>query len=150
MQGYLTKQSPVKPMWSNRILVVDDDPDVVVYLTSFLEDNGYEARGAGDSARAIAALDIFHPDAILLDVLMPGRSGLDLLVTLRRDPRWTDVCMVVITGLDQILQDDCQSYLGSQHGIRGPDALLAKPVDPQVLLRILRKLESNGASGARE
>ncbi|MEW6364829.1 MAG: response regulator [Acidobacteriota bacterium] len=136
-------------MWNNRVLVVDDDPDVVIYLTSFLEDNGYEARGAGDSTRAIAALDGFRPDAILLDVLMPGRSGLDLLVTLRRDPRWTDICMVVITGLDQILQDDCQSYLGSQHGIRGPDALLAKPVDPQVLLTILRKLERDNSCGDR-
>ena len=137
-------------MWSNRVLVVDDDPDVVVYLTSFLEDNGYETRGASDSARAIAVLDGFHPDAILLDVLMPGRSGLDLLVTLRRDPRWCNICMVLVTGLDQILQDDCQSYLGSRHGIRGPDALLAKPVDPKVLLAILRKLEGDAASGARE
>ena len=70
-------------MDARRVLIVDDDPDIVVYLTSFLEDNGYETRAAADGADALAAVAEFRPDAVLTDVLLPGRSGLDLLVTLR-------------------------------------------------------------------
>ena len=120
-----------------RILVVDDDPDIVLYLSSFLEDHGYEPRTAGDSRTALAELAGFDPDMILLDVLMPGRSGLDLLVQLRRQPRWQDLPIVVITGNDRILEDDCQSYLGAHHGVRGPDGVLGKPIDPNALLTIV-------------
>jgi CheY-like chemotaxis protein len=115
-------------MDGNKVLVVDDDPDVVEYLSSFLEDNGYEAVAR------------FHPDAVLLDVLMPGKSGLDLLVSLRSDPRWRHIPLVVITGSDKILEDDCQSYMGSHHGVRGPDGVLAKPVDRKTLLAVLKVL----------
>ena len=119
------------------ILIVDDDPDVVVYLTSFLEDHGYQVRSAGDAGKALRVLEDFRPDAILVDVLMPGKSGLDLLVTLRCDPRWQEIPLVIVTGMDKILEEDCQSYLLSQHGVRGPDAVLGKPVDPKTLLAIL-------------
>jgi chemosensory pili system protein ChpA (sensor histidine kinase/response regulator) len=136
-------------MESPRILVVDDDPDIVLYLASFLEDHGYELRTASDSRSALAVLEGFHPDAILVDVLMPGRSGLDLLVTLRRDPRWANLPIVVITGSDRILEDDCQSYLGSHEGIRGPDGVLGKPIDPETMLRIVRHLTTPRAPADR-
>jgi chemosensory pili system protein ChpA (sensor histidine kinase/response regulator) len=124
----------------NKILVVDDDPDIVEYLSSFLEDNDYDVASAGSVTAALTAVERFRPDAVLIDVLMPGRSGLNLLVTLRRDPRWADLPLVVITGSDRILRDDCQSYLGSHQGVRGPDGVLGKPVDRDSLLAVLRHL----------
>jgi CheY-like chemotaxis protein len=124
-------------MAEKQVLIVDDDPDVVAYITSFLEDQGYATRSAGDSVRALSVLEGFHPDAILVDVLMPGKSGLDLLVTLRRDPRWRDLPLVVVTGMDQILEKDCQSYVLSHEGISGPDAVLGKPIDRKALLAVL-------------
>jgi CheY-like chemotaxis protein len=129
-------------MDGNKILVVDDDSDILEYLSSFLEDNGYDVSSATSASGALRALEEFTPDAILLDVLMPGRSGLDLLCTLRTDPRWCDTPLVVITGSDKILQDDCQSYLGTRHGVRGPDGVLGKPVDRATLLAVLRHLPS--------
>jgi len=124
-------------MPEKKVLIVDDDPDIVAYVTSLLEDNGYQTRAAGDAEAALRVLDSFHPDAILVDVLMPGKSGLDLLVTLRRDPRWQNIPLVVVTGMDQILQDDCQSFLLSHHGVSGPEAVLGKPIDPKTLLAVL-------------
>jgi two-component system cell cycle response regulator DivK len=125
-----------------KILVIDDEPDIVDYLTSLLEDHGYETRSASDSRGAFTVLQDFRPDTILVDVLMPGRSGLDLLVRLRRDERWRDIPIVVVTGHDMILQDDCQSYLGAHHGIRGPDGVLGKPVDPAALLAVVKHINS--------
>lgn len=127
-------------MAGNKVLIVDDDPDIVVYLTSYLGDNGYQTRAASDSNRALETLATFHPDAVLVDVLMPGRSGLDLLCTLRRDSRYRDLPLVVVTGMEELLQDDCQSYLGANSTLRGPDAVLGKPIDPDVLLVVLAHL----------
>ncbi len=121
-----------------RILVVDDDPDVIDYLSSFLEDEGYAVGVAENASSALTMIEKFRPDAVLIDVLMPGRSGLDLLVTIRQHPGWTDIPLVVVTGSDQILEDDCQSYLGSHHGVRGPDGVLGKPIDLEALLSVLR------------
>jgi len=125
-----------------RVLVVDDDPDVVDYLTSLLEDHGFGVRSAGDTASAHAALLSYRPDVILIDVLMPGRSGLDLLIALRSSGRNRDVPVVLVTGCDDILEDNCQSYLGTHDGIRGPDRIVSKPVDPEALLEIVRTLSS--------
>jgi len=127
-------------MEARRVLIVDDDPDIVVYLTSFLEDNGYETRAAADGADALAAVAEFRPDAVLTDVLLPGRSGLDLLVTLRHDRRTADLPVVVMTGMDQILQDDGHSYLTNHADIRGPDAVIGKPIDPRDLLEVLERV----------
>jgi CheY-like chemotaxis protein len=121
-----------------RVLVVDDDPDIAVYLTSLLEDHDHEVRSARDAGRAIAALASYRPDVILVDVLLPGRSGLDLLVTLRHDPERRDIPLVLVTGMDEILQHDCGSYLSNHDNVPGPDAVLGKPIDPAALLAVLR------------
>lgn len=123
-----------------RVLVVDDDPDVADYLTSFLEDHGYIVESAASAAQAIGVVETFRPDALLVDVMLPGKSGLDLVVTLRHDPRWSELPLVMITGSDQILQDDGRSYMGSHADVRGPDGMLAKPVDRQALLEVLDSL----------
>jgi CheY-like chemotaxis protein len=122
-----------------RILVVDDDPDIVEYLCTFLGDHGYEVLAADASASALAVLEGTQVDAVVVDVLMPGRSGLDLLVTLRRDPRWRDLRVVVLTGSDHVLEDAGRSYIGLRPGMRGADQVLGKPVDPGELLGALEQ-----------
>jgi len=132
-------------MPGTRVLVVDDDPDIIDYFCSFLRDNGYDACSALSSETALEVIDDFHPDIVLIDILMPGKSGLDLLVRIRRHPRWSDLPLVVITGNDRILRDECQSYLASYSDVRGPDAVLAKPVDRDALTSLLEHL--NGDNG---
>lgn len=114
---------------SIRILVVDDDPDTTLYLRSLLEDHGYELETAADTESAWSALARFDPHLVTLDVMMPGRSGLDLLVRLRSDDRWAAIPLVMLTGNDAIVEDGGASYLRS-HGVeRGPDAVLSKPLE---------------------
>jgi CheY-like chemotaxis protein len=127
-------------MSDKRILVVDDDPDIVEYVCAFLEDNGYEVATAGGSAAAISELERRQVDLVIVDVLMPGRSGLDLLVTLRKDPRWCELPIVVLTGSDGVLQDGGRSYQGLADGSRGADHILGKPLVPDELLGTLERL----------
>jgi CheY-like chemotaxis protein len=120
-----------------RVLVVDDDQDTLDYLSTLLADNGYEVRTAVNHAGALSQLEKFQADAVLMDVRMPGKSGLDLLVKLRSSPRWSDLSVIVVTGDDRVLEDHGKSYLAAYKGLRGPDAELGKPVDPEALLRVL-------------
>ena len=124
----------------HRVLIVEDDPDIVDYLSSFLEDEGYKVASAQRCSTALGTMDDFGPDVVLIDALLPGKSGLEFLVTLRRDPKWSELPLVVVTGNDQLLEDDCQSYLGAHEGVRGPDGVLGKPVDRSTLLAVLHKL----------
>ena len=79
-----------------RVLVVEDDPDIVDYLSFFLEDEGFEVATAGRCSVAQEMMDEYQPQIVLIDALLPGKSGLELLVWLRRDPRWSDLPLVVI------------------------------------------------------
>lgn len=129
-----------------RVLVVDDDPDIVDYLGFFLGDEGYEVSSAGRSSAALNALDEFEPDAVILDVVLPGKSGLDLLVHIRQHERWSEVPIIVLTGNDAIVQDNGKNYLAGFRLERGADMVLAKPVDRDALIAVLAALtKSRGA-----
>lgn len=119
------------------VLVVDDDQDTLDYLSVLLLDNGYDVRVAPDEPTALLQLEEFPADTVIMDVMMPGKSGLDLLVKLRSSSRWSCLSVIVVTGNDRVLEDHGRSYLSSHKGIQGPDAVLGKPVDPQALLRAL-------------
>ena len=127
-------------MTGPRILVVDDDPDIQDYFGFFLEDNGYLVKSAENAEIALQLIEDFAPDVVLIDVMMPGRSGLDLLVTLRRHPRWARTPVAMITGNDKVIEDDCRSYLSAHDNVRCPEAVLAKPVDRETMLETLGKL----------
>ena len=120
-----------------KILAVDDDSDTLVYMSTFLEDHGHDVRTAKDALAALAALEDYDPDVIILDVLMPGRSGLDLLVKLRKAPRWCDKRLILLTGNDKVVQNGGRNYLAGHGDIRGADAVLSKPLDKQALLDAL-------------
>lgn len=130
-------------MGPKRILIVDDDPDIVDYLGLFLEDHGYDVASANRSSSALTALDEVDPDAVILDVVLPGRSGLDLLVTIRQHDRWSSVPVVVLTGNDSIVQDNGRAYLRGHDLERGADCVLAKPVDREVLIECLSRLTNS-------
>ena len=123
------------------VLVVDDDQDTLDYLSVLLLDNGYDVRVAPDEATALLQLEEFPADTVIMDVMMPGRSGLDLLVKLRSSSRWSGLSVIVVTGNDRVLEDHGKSYLSVHKGVRGPDAVLGKPVDSQALLRALETPE---------
>jgi len=126
-----------------RVLVVDDDDDTSLYLCSLLQDNGYETSAASDSEGAWEAMERFRPQVLTLDVMMPGRSGLDLLVRLRGDDRYGSTRTIVLTGHDGVVEDEGASYL-RRHGIHsGPDAVLGKPVDTASFLDTVRRLSQS-------
>ncbi len=112
---------------SSHILVVDDDSRLRTLLRKFLAEQGYLVTTAGNAAEARAKLRSLAYDLLVLDVMMPGESGLDLTESLRET---SDVPILILTAMGE-----------SDHRIagleRGADDYLAKPFEPrELLLRI--------------
>lgn len=122
-------------MSKRRVLVVDDDVNLSRLSAAILENSGrYETMIVNDSARAIAAAVQFQPDAMLLDVDMPGLSGGDLARSAAGNPKLRNVPILFLTGL-------------LTHEETGPGPVesagqqfLAKPVDPEELLVCMNAL----------
>lgn len=122
-------------MSKSRILVVDDDVNLSRLSAAILEScNRYEAMIVNDPARALAIAVQFQPDAMLLDVDMPGLSGGDLARYAAENPRLRDVPILFLTGL--LSHDDT----GSGPIDSGGQQFLAKPVDPEELLACMDSL----------
>src|SRR5439155_18833119 len=81
------------------ILVVDDKLDTLLLVRELLTSRGYNVTTASDADEAIQAIQAERPDLILLDVIMPGRSGYDLCHELKNDPSTRLIPVVMITGL---------------------------------------------------
>ncbi|MCP4200169.1 MAG: response regulator [Proteobacteria bacterium] len=112
----------------HKILVVDDEPDVVSYLTTFLEDEGFTVVSAQDGPNGIVTARAERPDLITLDITMPGMSGIEVLTILRRDPELNPIPVIVITGVTSFKKQL------SFRGVRPPEAFMQKPMDLELLM----------------
>jgi DNA-binding response OmpR family regulator len=116
-----------------RVLVADDDANVVEVLRANLEAEGYEVIAAYDGDAAWTCITEDSPDLVLLDVMMPGRDGLDLLAAVREDPRTRDLPVVLLTAR----AGDEEIWAGWQ---AGANYYLTKPFEIEHLLEYLRYL----------
>jgi two-component system NtrC family sensor kinase len=114
-----------------RILIVDDDPDTLSILQVLLQHQGFETTTAGDGNQALASAFANPPDAVLLDMMMPGLDGLEVCRRLRADPRTATLPIIAVTarvGWDNRAE-------GLQAGI---DDYVTKPFDPEDLSQRLK------------
>jgi two-component system, cell cycle response regulator len=82
-----------------RILVVDDDPGMLQTITWILKEHGYEVASAQGGAAMWEQLDVRLPDLVLLDVVMPGADGFELLEQLKSDDRWRELPVLMVSSL---------------------------------------------------
>ena len=127
-----------------RVLVIDDEPDQTTYLSTLLQDQGWEARTANSADEGLTLAQEEVPDVILLDVMMPERGGLSTLIALRKDERTKSVPVVLVTGIQAELTHDFSAFL-DRFKKHHPDAYLEKPVDPERLLKTLDEVCSPAA-----
>lgn len=126
-----------QPATGQLILVVDDDEAVRSLLVRFLTLDGYEVDQAADASTAVDAITRRRPDLVLLDVVLPGQDGLDLLSELRRH---SEIPVILLTGRG----DEADRVVGLK---LGADDYIVKPFSPAELgARITSVLRRSGAT----
>jgi PleD family two-component response regulator len=119
-----------------RILIADDDPLSAELLEAHLGESEYELRTASDGEQALQTVAAWHPDLILLDVMMPRISGFEVCKRLRGDPATRDIAILMITALDQ--PSDIERAVEA-----GTEDFLSKPINKaELLLRVRSLLKS--------
>jgi len=122
---------PAQPKY--RVLVVDDDPDMVGFLARLLQSEGMAVETAADGASALSLVGATLPDLVLLDVMMPGASGFDVCRQLKGDEATALIPVVLVTSLE-----DSESRV---RGIEaGADDFLSKPVKREELIARVKTL----------
>jgi CheY-like chemotaxis protein len=111
---------------AKKILVVDDEPDVREYLTTLLEDSGYEARSAYDGIAAMELIEQEAPDLILLDLMMPEETGTGLYRKLHHRKEFKNIPVIVISGV-----------AGRDLAVSKSVPVFEKPIDEAGLLRAI-------------
>jgi DNA-binding response OmpR family regulator len=120
-----------------RILIVDDEPNIVVSLEFLLRQKGYETRVARDGEEALAAVESFRPDLVLLDVNVPRRDGFEVCQKLRADG-WTELKIVMLTAKGRDIEIEKGLALGA-------DAYVTKPFSTRELVARVAAMLGDGA-----
>lgn len=118
---------------ARRVLIADDEPNIVMSLEFLMEQSGYEVRVARTGEEALAAVEAFQPDLVLLDVMMPRKNGYEVLQAIRADParRATRIVLLTAKGRDV----DVEKGLGL-----GADAYVTKPFATRELVARVKAL----------
>ncbi|MFM8931344.1 MAG: response regulator [Gemmataceae bacterium] len=127
-----------------KILIADDNPPGAELLEAYLSDQPYETRTAFNGDEALEIASTWHPDLILLDVMMPRISGFEVCQKLRENPATRNTGVIMVTALDQPGDIDRAVHAGT-------DDLLTKPVSKADLIvrltTLLDVVRQNPASG---
>ena len=121
-----------------RILVVDDEPDVRNFLATCIEDAGFVVETAHDGEDALEKVNANPPDLMTLDMVMPRKSGIAVIRTLREDERFTNLPVIVITAHahDELGSEDIKGFNAFTSGLR-PRYTMEKPVTPEKLVKAI-------------
>ena len=126
-----------------KVLVVDDEQSIVIYLTTVLEDGGYAACSAMDGQEGLETARRERPDLICLDVMMPKRSGVSLYEEIRRDPELHSTPVMFISAYNRIR--DLRNPVTFRKMIPDltipqPDLCMEKPIKVPEFLEAVSKL----------
>jgi len=116
-----------------RILIVDDEPNIVLALEMLMKREGYEIRTVGDGEQALEAAGTFRPDLILLDVMMPRMDGYEVCQRIRSDVSLKDISIVMLTAKGREVEREKGLALGA-------DIYITKPFSTREVVRKVKEM----------
>jgi DNA-binding response OmpR family regulator len=123
---------------AQKILIVDDEPSIIVALQFLMEQNGYETLVAFSGEEAMEAVARHRPDLILLDIMLPVVDGFEVCQRVREKPDWKDIRIVLVTALDREANVAKGLALGA-------DAYVTKPfANADLIAKVKELLECRG------
>jgi DNA-binding response OmpR family regulator len=121
-----------------RILIVDDEPNIVISLEFLMKREAYDVQVAPDGESALAALEERTPDLVVLDVMLPRMNGFEVCRRIRADPRWQRVKVLILTAKGR--DTEVAKGLGL-----GADAYVTKPFSTKDLVAQVKALLGGAA-----
>jgi len=118
---------------SKTVLVADDEPNIVVSLEYLLQRAGYEVIVARNGEEALTCVALHRPDMILLDVMLPLKSGFEVCQKIRQTPEWQDIRIIMLTAKGRETEVSKGLALGA-------DAYITKPFSTKDLMADIRRL----------
>ena len=140
-----------------KVLIIDDDENTVKFLSVALGKNGYEPFGAFDGKEGLEKVEESKPDLVVLDVMMPKKTGWVVFRQLRKNERYRSIPVIMLTAVSGVLEEqdarvDDEPDFGlkellrkairqmREEGLEKPELFIDKPVDPQELVNNVRRL----------
>jgi len=125
-----------------KILVLDDEPDVVTYLETVLSDNGYTTVSASNGKEGLEKVLKERPDLVTLDISMPEASGARFYKDMKQNPELVSIPIVIITAITGLDGDPYayKKFLDGLHTVPHPEGFLPKPIDRDELLKTVSSL----------
>ncbi|WP_306046665.1 response regulator transcription factor [Nioella sp. MMSF_3534] len=120
-----------------RVLLVEDEINIFEAISFLLSRDGWEVSGHGNGATALDEIARLDPDVLVLDVMLPGRSGLDILRDLRKQPETADLPVLMLTAKGQSKDRDLALALGA-------NAYLTKPFSNSEMVETLNRVATGG------
>ncbi len=145
---------------TKKVLIIDDDKNTVRFISVALEENGYDAVSAFDGKEGFDKVGVEKPDLIILDVMMPKRTGFVVFKQLRRNDEFKEIPVIMLTGVASCLNDldskKDDTFEGPydslreklrttiqqmrEEGLVKPDMYVDKPIDPDELIAKVNEL----------
>jgi DNA-binding response OmpR family regulator len=118
---------------ANKILVVDDEPNIVLSLEFLMKQAGFNVRTASDGEAGLAAITADPPDLVLLDVMMPRKNGYEVCQAIRANPDWKNIRIIMLTAKGREVEREKGLALGA-------DDYITKPFSTQEVVERVREL----------
>jgi two-component system alkaline phosphatase synthesis response regulator PhoP len=143
LPGYFCVNLLLMDAKGKKILIADDEPDILEIISYNLQLEGYDVQTAKDGVEALHKAKVIKPDLVILDVMMPNKNGMEVCKILRTQSTYHDTLIMFLTALN----DELSHVKGLEYGA---DDYLSKPVSPKVLVtkvnslfRRLKKSDNN-------
>lgn len=127
---------------AKKVLVVDDELDIRVFMTTLLETSGYKPIAAEDGEQGLAAARKHKPALIIMDIMMPKESGIYMYRELKNDPELKDKPIIIVSALSKKTFFHSQKILDEYEGgqVPEPSAYIEKPPEADELLETIQKV----------
>jgi CheY-like chemotaxis protein len=117
------------------ILIVEDEPDTVTYLSTLLGDAGYNTVAAEDGDQALEKVKTSPPDLITLDITMPHTSGVRFYREMKESEKWKRIPIIIVTGISA----DFEKFISTRQQVPPPEGYLSKPIDQEKMLTMVKQ-----------
>jgi len=124
-----------------KILIVDDEPDIVGYLEMILQDNGYDTDTAANGNEALRKVLEAPPDLVTLDISMPESSGTRFYKDVKTNPKLSGIPIFIVTGVTGLGGDRYayENFLSHRRLVPAPEGYFPKPIDRDAFIEAVKK-----------